>query len=145
MVCSSLNNPQLIDSVGRIQDSLLAADGVHLSFEGTPIVVGNIESAIIETKRTQDMKVNNNITDRNQSVESEVYYRSDSGVNEKKRLSYANVVRFCDKREQPVLKRAAVNMSRPTETKKSRTQRQAALRKKPTLKRSMWLLCYSLS
>ena len=144
-----VEHPQFIDSAGRIQDSLLSADGVHLSFEGTPIVVGNIESAIIETQRTQDMKVYNNITDRsqsdesevfysNQSVESEVYYNSDSGVNEEKRLSYANVVRFCDKREQPVLKQAAVNMSLPTETKKfsRRTQRQAALQKKPTLKRN---------
>ena len=144
-----VEHPQFIDSAGRIQDSLLSADGVHLSFEGTPIVVGNIESAIIETQRTQDMKVYNNITDRsqsdesevfysNQSVESEVYYNSNSGVNEEKRLSYANVVRFCDKREQPVLKQAAVNMSLPTETKKfsRRTQRQAALQKKPTLKRN---------
>ena len=46
----TVDHPQFETNSGFINDSLLAADGLHLSFEGTRTVVSNIESAILEVR-----------------------------------------------------------------------------------------------
>ena len=46
-----VEHPQFLLDDDFISDDLLAADGLHLSFEGTPIVVSNIESVILEVRR----------------------------------------------------------------------------------------------
>ena len=46
-----VEHPQFLTDDDFINDSLLAADGLHLNFEGTPIAVSNIESAILEVRR----------------------------------------------------------------------------------------------
>ena len=40
-----VEHPQFVSSLGVTNESLLAEDGLHLSFEGTEVTVQNIESA----------------------------------------------------------------------------------------------------
>ena len=67
-----VEHPQFVDSFGKIQDSLLAADGLHFSFEGTRIAVENVESAIIDVQRTRDITMCNNINSHELSSEIQV-------------------------------------------------------------------------
>ena len=46
-----VEHPQFLTDDDFINESSLSADGLHLSFEGPPIAVSNIESAILEVRR----------------------------------------------------------------------------------------------
>ena len=52
-----VEHPQFVGVDGKINDSLLAADGLHFSFEGTRVAVENIESAIIEVRKVIEIPV----------------------------------------------------------------------------------------
>ena len=123
-----VEHPQFFDSFGKIQDSLLAADGLHFSFEGTRIAVENVESAIIDVQRTRDITMCNNINSHELSSEIQVSATCNS-CESVEHLSYANVIKFGEEREQPVIKHSKVTVSRSKDTRKSKP-----IRKKQTVK-----------
>ena len=45
-----IDHPQFVNAHGFANDYLLAADGLHLSFEGNETVVRTFESAMLEVK-----------------------------------------------------------------------------------------------
>lgn len=89
-----VEHPQFITPSNKINDSLLAADGLHLSFEGTRVLVENIESAIIEVKHT--MFENQAWRKNHQHDSSEDH----SLTLKNERLTYSDVVKFGEEKKQ---------------------------------------------
>ena len=116
-----IDHPQFVNAHGFVNDYLLAADGLYLSFEGTVTVVRNFESAMWEVKYSNIVnKVNKLFNDTEvvmpnteTSVPSvSVLSARDSPKDDK--LPYSDVVRFGDKRDQPVLRsRTEISCARP--------------------------------
>ena len=77
------------------------------------------KSVIIELQRTRDITMCNNINSHELSSEIQVSATCNSCESEEK-LSYANVVKFGEEREQPVIKHSKVTVSRFKDTRKSK-------------------------
>ena len=86
---------------------MLAADGLHLNFEGTPIAVSNIESAILEVRRDLlkaefDMlqQLETSMLDENVDV---VIQGEQSISTSEEKLPYSEFLRYGEERSQAVL------------------------------------------
>ena len=125
-----IDHPQFVSKRGFINDYLLATDGLHLSFDGTEIVVRNFESAMLEVRYSKMQEnlqcfVNTEIVVPNyEPALSEV---NDSVMGDK--LQYSDVVRFGEKQYQPVLKSTPKVQKEASSTSSARPNRQGKTKK----------------
>ena len=114
-----VDHPQFLLEDDFINDDLLSADGLHLSFEGTPVVVSNIESAIMEVRREILKEAPDYII-----APKQIY--STSG----EKLAYSDVVRYGEERPQPII----VPSSNQTTNNVTNSKREPYMRQRPNQK-----------
>ena len=112
-----LEHPQFVSSLGVINEWLLAADGLHLSFEGTEVTVENFVSAIMEVKRASFSLFTSSALGEN-SVPSEVV--RDSGKDDI--LFFSDVVRYGEAKVQPRLETTTKTQIK-TQSKRQKTRK----------------------
>ena len=128
-----VDHPQFLHDNDFINDSLLAADGLHLNFEGTRVAVSNFESAILEVRRDlvkaefeklQQQEIS--VPDHSMEIDIQCEQRLSTA---KDILPFSDVVRFGDTKPQPVivpkvpLKRNVRQTPEPTPSRQQPTQK----------------------